>query len=109
MTKYRKIHNGHWEFLQYQNERTFLFIFKLKRWCYVWKPYYDDIWGRQLDSSGDKCFVNSLGCNLKDFIDKWPNVNLYFEWAENEQKKLVDLAMNRKNKRDSNRGLITPL
>jgi hypothetical protein len=64
MTEYRKISNGHWDFLQYKKEKRFLWVFKYYKWEYVWKPYYDKHWGRSLDSSGDNRFVYSLRQNL---------------------------------------------
>lgn len=92
MTKYRKISNGHWDFLQYRKEKKILWLFSYHKWEYVWKPYYDKIWGRGLDCSGTKGYVNSLNCNLTSFINKWTNIEDYFQEAKKEQTLLEDKA-----------------
>ena len=46
MTKYRIVSDGYAEHLQYLRERKFLFFFSVRYWCYIWRPYYDRIWGR---------------------------------------------------------------
>jgi hypothetical protein len=108
MTKYRKINNGHWNFLQYEKECTFLF-FKWKRWEYVWKPYYDKIYGRTLDVTGYHCQVNDLTENLEAFVQRWRDIEDYFNWAEIEQRRLESKAMEWQKRRDSKNGQISPL
>ena len=75
-TKYRIVNDGHRYFLQYE-KRGWLF----SKWTYVWKPYYDEIWGRELDSLGTKCYVNGTESYLREFTEKWKYIDEYFKYA----------------------------
>jgi hypothetical protein len=88
MTEYRKINNGHWDFLQYKKQKRFLWVFKYTKWFYVWNPYYHRTYGRSLDSTGADCFVNSLYQNLDSFVKEWVDIGDYFKYAHKEQDKL---------------------
>jgi len=87
MTKYRTVSNGYYDELEYQKEFKFLF-FKRNSWHSVWRPYYDEIWGRTLDYRHN--YINSINTNIKDFVTKWPNIKNYFDWALEEQEKLEE-------------------
>ena len=52
MTKYRIVSDGYAEHLQYLYEKKVFFFFTVKKWRYIWYPYYDKIWGRSLNISG---------------------------------------------------------
>jgi hypothetical protein len=108
-TKYRSISNGHWDFLQYEKEYTFLFFFKRKKWVNVWKPYYDKHYGRGLDITGADQSVTSLGNNLEEFAQKWPNIEDYFQWASLRQTELVMKVNDYWKERNSKKGKITNL
>lgn len=108
MTEYRKISNGHWNFLQYKREYKFLWI-KWHKWCYVWKPYYDKYWGRSLDPTMADGFVSDLDwTDLDRFVQHWPNIADYFAWAKVKQEELEVAAIQQRLKVEEKRGQITP-
>lgn len=83
-TKYRTISNGHWNFLQYLVVKKFLW-FKFDEWNYVPTPYYDIIWGRDLDSTGSDRFINSLHHDIEEFVNKYPYIDEYLKIYESKQ------------------------
>ena len=107
MTEYRKINNGHWDFLQYKKQKRVLWIFKYNKWVYVWKPYYDKHWGRSLDYSGDNGFVNSLQTNLNEFTKEWVDIEKYFKVAQKRQDELVKKANEYHKNRNQLDGKVT--
>jgi len=98
MTKYRAVSNGHYDELEYERETHFLF-FKLKSWRPVWRPYYDEIWGRQLGFAVK--FINETNTNLKNFTTKWPDIKKYFEWAFEEQEELEEKVNKERAEREA--------
>lgn len=91
MTKYRTISNGHWDYLQYEVEYKFFFFWTRKNWEYVWKPYCDKATGDYYGSE-DNCYINSLrDGNLEKFVQRWPNIEEYFEQAKLEEVKLIKI------------------
>ena len=105
-TIYRTISDGYAEHLQYLRETKVLFFIPKKKWCYVWWPYYDRIRGRSLDFSGYDTLVCSYNNNLKNFPQKWPDINEYFEWARKEQKRLEDDADRITNEINKRKGSV---
>lgn len=91
MTKYRIVSDGYASHLQYLKEYKILGI-SCKKWSYIFYPYYDKIYGRSLDSNGYDTLVCSYNTNFAQFTKEWKDINLYFEWAEKEQKRLEDKA-----------------
>ena len=100
MTKYRAVSNGYYDELEYEKETHFLF-FKRKSWCPVWRPYYNEIWGRQLGFQ-DK-FITGINTNLKDFTTKWPEIKDYFKLAWEEQEKLEEKVNKKREEREKKR------
>jgi len=90
MTKYRQVnYSGYNDYLQYEKEITVLGLFKIKFWRGVWRPFYDRIKGRQdLGGFGWNNYVNSYTDDLEKFVKRWPEIDKYFEWAKEEQKRL---------------------
>lgn len=88
-TKYRTISNGYFKFLQYEKEVEFLF-FKWKVWSYVFRPYYHRITGRNnfIHRNEYKCYVNSFEDNLINFVERYPYIDEYFEYAYKRQSEL---------------------
>jgi len=91
-TKYRTISDGYKEYLQYERKTHFLFIFTVYKWTYIWRPYYDQIWGRSLDTTCSDTYICSYNTYFKDFIEKYPHIEDYFTWADEEQKRLEHIA-----------------
>ena len=92
MTKYRIVSDGYAEHLQYLRERKFLFFFSVRYWCYIWRPYYDRIWGRGMDSYGYKTYISSHNTDFESFTSKYKCISEYFKWASKEQKRLESRA-----------------
>ena len=105
-TRYRRISNGHWDFLQYEKEVPHLIFFKKKKWFYVPRPYYDTFWGRSLDSIGDDTYVNSLKENLDMFAKKLGNIEDYFEFFNEQQAALVQKALEYQAEIEKKRGTV---
>jgi len=104
MTEYRSVFDGYKWFLQYKKTKRFLF-FKWPAWRDVWKPYYDPIYGRSVDTTGVKCYVHSYtSSTFECFRSQWPDVNEYFKWAMEVQRKLVSDAEARRDKREKRKG-----
>ncbi len=97
MTKYRKENDGYVDFLQYEKETNFLF-FTFKTWKYVWRPYYCSSFGRSMDTTGYDTYVCRYNNNLEDFVQKWKNIDDYFEYANEEQARLESNENKRKLK-----------
>lgn len=106
MTKYRTVSNGYAKYLQYLYEYKYLFCFTREKWCYVWKPYYNRVYGRSLDICGYNTYVCSYSHDLKEFSNKWPDINKYFEWAEKEQKRLESDVEKFHNEVNNKRGQV---
>ena len=87
-TEYRIISNGFWDTLQYKTRKRFL-IWTYNVWVNVPKPYYDDVYGRELDL-GHNISVCSLTANLEEFIKTYPYIGPYLDIYEKEQKELED-------------------
>ena len=105
-TKYRRISDGTWDWLQCLNEnRKILFIFRKPKWEYVWKPYYNWIQGRGIDDAN--LLVNSHKDNIKDFVEQWPNIDDYFKNAIVIQNKLEKEAAEKNAVWESRRNKIT--
>lgn len=106
MTKYRTVSDGYAKHMQYLHEEKSLFFFTTKKWCYVWWPYYDRIWGRSLDGGGYKTYVCSYNNDLSLFPKKWPDIEKYFEWANKEQERMESVAAKRQAEINENKGRI---
>jgi hypothetical protein len=106
MTKYRAISDGHTEHLQYLKERKFLFLFTVKSWCYIWRPYYDTIFGRTLDVCKYDTYICSYNTNLGHFKSKYTDIDEYFRWASKEQERLELKANKEKEKTNKKKGKI---
>ena len=92
LTKYRIEFDGFSYWLKYKETTTILWIFKFSGWVNVWKPYYDKIHGRN-DCMGWDTLVNSYDKrNLLKFVEKYPDISVYFKIAEKEQEILVQKA-----------------
>ncbi len=109
MTKYRTISNGHWDYLQYEVEYKYLFFWTRKRWEYVWKPYCHKVYGASLTSDND-IYINSLNDgNLREFVQKYPNIEEYFERAKLRQAELVKIHNDYNNKIEEKKNVVTYL
>lgn len=108
MTEYRKINNGYWYFLQYKKQKRFLWVFKYYKWVSVWKPYYDEHWGRSLDPTGADCYVSSLSNNLEAFVEKWVDIEDYFIQAQKEQYALENKVIEKRKTIYFKKGEIIP-
>ena len=107
MTEYRAICDGYCNFLQYKETKKFLW-FKRTKWTNVWRPYFHRSWGRD-DILGHDIFITSYTTNLPSFVKKWPNIETYFEWANEEQQRLVKNAQEKIASVEAKRGVITNL
>ena len=93
-TKYRIISDNHWDYLQYLTIKKHFFFWTKEVWSYVWKPYYDKIYGRSLSSVCEwDIWINSLeDGNLEKFTKKWIYIEDYFKEAKVEQDRLIAKA-----------------
>lgn len=83
-TKYRKINNGYWNYLQYLSitERNFLGIkWRNEEWKYVPTNNYHEIYGRY-DESRD--YKNDLKHNIDKFVCDNPDIIPYLLKTEAE-------------------------
>jgi len=94
MTKYRTISNGYWDYLQYEIEYKEKHIFcktKTKtKWENVWKPYCDKSTGKYYGQKQDQ-YINSLNDDIKNFVQKWSNIEEYFIQSKIKQEELVKI------------------
>lgn len=88
-TKYRIVSDGYQQYLEYLVTTEILF-WKHEKWCRVWKPHYDEIFGRDYVSLDWYLYVEGSDDELKEFTNKWSNIEEYFKWAECEQTKLEE-------------------
>ena len=102
MTKYRIVSDGYAEHLQYLKERKFLFFFTVRSWCYIWRPYYDRIWGRSLDSCLYDTYISSYNTNFDRFTSEYKCISKYFEWASKKQR-LLEKEANKENEKINKR------
>lgn len=95
-TEYRIVNNdGYRSYLEYKSVRKIKIFFglfgekELVSWHLVPKPYHHDIFGRRGDSLYNyQNYVNNYDFNLKNFVEKWPDISAYLLYFEQEQKKL---------------------
>ena len=52
------------------------------------------------DSTGADTHVNSLHTNLDRFVNDYPDISTYFEWANKEQERLESKVADEKRERD---------
>ena len=109
-TRYRTISNGYWEILQYEVVQTytvgFWFLKKTverKYWADVPRPYYDEIWGRNLDAVKSDTVVTSLKYDLNRFVKDYPDIKVWLEDYDKKQAELVENARKKRAERDENR------
>ena len=109
MTKYRTISNGHWDYLQYEVEYKYLFFWTRKRWEYVWKPYCDKATGTYYSGEYNSYISSLKDGNLEEFVQKWPNIEEYFEQAKLRQAELVKIYHEYRKKLEEKKNKITYL
>lgn len=91
-TEYRIVNDGYWDFLQYKHHHKFLF-FKWISWQYIPRPYFDKIYGRDYDITHVKTEICSYNTKLQDFIKKYPDIEEYFKYFREEQRRLQRKGM----------------
>jgi len=107
-TEYRFKSDSYVNFLQYKGLKSYLFgLYKKEGWYYVWRPRYDKIWGRGLDTLGYDNYVNDYTDNLKEFVKKWTYIEDYFVEAEREQTRLEEKARKWNKDKEKRKGKIT--
>lgn len=97
-TKYRIVSNGYQQYLEYL-KITKGFFLDSEKWCRVWKPHYDEIFGRDYACLDWYLYVEGSEYELKDFTEKWPNIDEYFKYAEIEQAKLEEEVKKKREER----------
>lgn len=97
-TKYRSVcKDGYNTYLEYLTPSN--------KWKRVWYPYYDTFWGREKSELyDDVLYVCNYNTNLELFIKKYPIINDYFKWAEVEQDRLKQLAVQYHKNIDKRKG-----
>jgi hypothetical protein len=103
-TKYRIVNNGYWDFIQYEIEHKFLW-FKWSEWSYVWRPYYCEFMGR-FDSTGADTYICSINTNIENFVNKYPDISVYFELASKEQEEIESKVRQKINERNERQQVI---
>ena len=97
-TKYRTIHNGYQERLEYKKGLC---------WHYVPSPHYDTVFGRE---HCDGYWKGGWTANFELFMEWWPNIEDYFKKDYNpKQEKLENKAAEYWAKIKKNKGKIVYL
>lgn len=105
MTKYRTIHDGYCEWLQYLTTVDvgwWIFRRQVEKWGYIRSEYYDYVdekweqWEKTYGFSSNvrnhRRFINSSNTNLLAFIKKYPNINKWFDYQSESVKKQREQA-----------------
>lgn len=104
-TRYRRICDGHQDFLQYEKEVRCLIFFNKKKWFYVPRPYYHTFYGRD-DMFGYDTLVCSINTNLKTFVERWHDIEDYFKYYKEEQTRLEEKAWKKRAEIEEKKGVV---
>lgn len=80
MTKYRITNDGYSDYLEYQCEGKFLWIFPVKWWDTI--PDYRGSGKGQMDY---EVYINSYNHHLDSFVKDWPNIENYFTFYKERE------------------------
>ena len=119
ITKYRLISAHGANYLQYL-QITNLFFIKIKKWKYVFKAYCDKVTGRNggydslaedypMNFFDEKLFVNDTNTDLKLFVKKYPNIDIYFEEEYKKQDELELIHKQWQIDNNKKNGIITKI
>jgi hypothetical protein len=104
MTKYRSINDGSINYLQYEREYRFAYLFKRKQWVYIEKPFFHCIWGRDWVYTSD-LYISELYCNLEKFVSDYPDISDYWKKYEVEQQRLIDKCKQASDAKEKRKGV----
>ena len=104
-TRYRRLSDGHQDFLQYEKEVRYLIFFKKKKWFYIPRPYYHTYYGRD-DMFGYETFVCALNSNLDRFAERWVDIKDYLKHYGENQTKLEDAARDYRTNIEKKKGTV---
>lgn len=103
-------------FLEYKEERKKFFFFKVSRWKKVPKPFTLHADGRRPDTTHTQrniwatdLFINSGSDKIREFVENWPDVNLWLIEFHIRQKELEEKRIKENGGIDFNKKGITYL
>lgn len=108
-TQYRKYNDGYYWFLEYKRTVRVFGIKLFSYWSMVPRPFFDKIWGQQLDCLNTEGNISSSHENLDEFTRRWPDIKLYLKHYQKEQKKLEDESAKWHREKDKDKGKIVSL
>lgn len=89
-TEYRTVCDGIVTYLEYKRIKK-RFFFDSENWVRIWRPYYDKWYGRDTVLDSD-LYVTTHDGRPEDFVKRWPDIQEYFKWAQQQQDRLEQAA-----------------